>query len=114
DRIQVFDKTGNFKKNIWVRRGDGQYPDNWGTTWWVRFSRDPEQKYMYVADGGDEQVKVLDHKTGQVLSSFGRPGHQIGEFTHCHTLAVDSKGNVYVAETDWGRRVQRFKPVSNP
>jgi hypothetical protein len=27
----------------------------------------------------------------------------IGEFTHGHALAVDSKGNVYVAETDWGR-----------
>jgi hypothetical protein len=29
----------------------------------------------------------------------------------CHTLAVDSKGDVYVAETDWGRRVQKFKLV---
>jgi sugar lactone lactonase YvrE len=28
-------------------------------------------------------------------------------------MAVDSKGNIYVAETDWGRRIQRFKPVSN-
>jgi hypothetical protein len=75
------------------------------------FSPDREQKYMYVDDGGDEQVKILEHGNGEVLSSFGRPGHQIGEFSHCHTLAVDSKGNFYVAETDWGRRVQRFKPV---
>jgi DNA-binding beta-propeller fold protein YncE len=66
---------------------------------------------MYVDDGGDEQVKILDHASGKVLASFGRPGHQIGEFTHGHTLAVDSKGNVYVAETDWGRRVQKFEPV---
>ena len=112
DRIQVFDKMGNFKKNIWIRRNRG-LPDSWGTTWWIGFSRDREQKYMYVADGGDEQVKILDRATGQVQSSFGRPGHQLGEFTHCHTLAVDSKGNVYVAETDTGRRVQRFKPVEN-
>jgi hypothetical protein len=27
-------------------------------------------------------------------------------------MAVDSKGNLYVAETDWGERVQKFKPVS--
>jgi sugar lactone lactonase YvrE len=26
-------------------------------------------------------------------------------------LAVDSKGNIFVAETDWGRRVQKFEPV---
>jgi DNA-binding beta-propeller fold protein YncE len=110
DRIQVFDKLGNFKKNIWIKRGRS-LPDNWGTTWWIGFSPDREQRYMYVADGGDEQVKILDRASGEVLSSFGRPGHQIGEFTHAHTLAVDSKGYVYVAETDWGRRVQRFKPV---
>jgi DNA-binding beta-propeller fold protein YncE len=110
DRIQVFDKFGNFKKSIWIKRGRN-LPDNWGTTWWIGFSPDREQRYMYVADGGDEQVKILDRASGEILSSFGRPGHQIGEFTHAHTLAVDSKGNVYVAETDWGRRVQRFKPV---
>jgi DNA-binding beta-propeller fold protein YncE len=77
----------------------------------MRFSSDREQKYMYVADGGDEQVKILDRATGEILSTFGRPGHQLGEFTHAHTLAVESERNVYVAETDWGRRVQKFKPV---
>jgi len=111
DRIQVFDKMGNFKKNIWVKRGRS-LPDNWGTTWWIRFSWDREQKYMYLADGGDEQVKILDRASGEILSSFGRAGHQLGEFTHAHTLAVDSKGDVYVAETDWGRRVQRFRLIN--
>ncbi len=110
DRIQVFDKSGNFKNNIWIKRGSA-YPDNWGTTWWIGFSSDRQQKYMYVADGGDEQVKILDRASGEVLASFGRPGHQAGEFDHGHTLAVDSQGNVFVAETDWGRRVQKFKPV---
>jgi hypothetical protein len=79
DRIQVFDKRGN------------SLPDNWGTTWWIGFSPEREQKYMYVDDWGDEQVKILDHASGEVLSSFGRPGHQIGEFTRGRTLAVDSK-----------------------
>ena len=65
---------------------------------------------MFVDDGGDEQVKILDHASGEVLSSFGRPGQQIGAFTHGHTLEVDSKGNVYVAETDWGRRIQNSSP----
>ena len=110
DRIQVFDKMGIFKRNIWIRRGR-TLPDIWGTTWWIGFSPDREQKYMFVVDGGDEQVKILDRASGEILSSFGRPGHQLGEFTHAHTLAVDSKGNIYVAETDWGRRVQRFRPV---
>jgi hypothetical protein len=110
DRIQVFDKKGDFKRNIWIKRGRS-LPDNWGTAWWIGFSPDRDQRYMYVADGGDEQVKVLDRASGEVLSSFGRPGHQAGEFTHAHTLAVDSKYNVYVAETDWGLRVQKFELV---
>jgi hypothetical protein len=50
--------------------------------------------------------------TGEVLGGFGRPGHQAGAFTHCHTLAVDSKGNIFVAETDWGRRVQKFRMIA--
>jgi DNA-binding beta-propeller fold protein YncE len=110
DRIQVFDKMGTFKHNIWIKR-EKSLPDNWGTTWWIGFSPDREQKYMFLDDGGDEQIKILDHVSGEVLSSFGRPGHEIGAFTHAHTLAVDSKGDVFVAETDWGRRVQKFKPV---
>ncbi len=111
DRVQVFDKMGNFKRNIWVRTGTAQLPDKRGTAWWTAFSRDASQKYLYVMNGRNEQVHVLDHASGKILSSFGRPGHQIGNFTHGHAIAADSKGNLYVAETDWGRRVQKFKLV---
>jgi DNA-binding beta-propeller fold protein YncE len=113
NRIQVFDKMGNFKKNIAVSSGTEKTPDDWGTAWWLAFSRDPAQKYMIVADGRNELVHILDHESGKELAKFGRPGHQLGEFTHCHTLDVDSKGNIYIAETDWGRRVQKFKLVAS-
>jgi len=112
NRVQVYQKDGTFVRNIAIPNTSGKLPDKRGTAWWVAFSPDPEQKLMYVMNGGTEQVHILDHASGKILSSFGRPGHQAGNFTHGHTLAVDSKGNVYVAETDWGRRVQKFKPVS--
>lgn len=111
DRIQVFDKQGNFVRNIWVRTGTPALPDARGTAWWIAFSNDPEQRLMYVMNGRNEQVHVLDHASGEILNSFGRPGHQIGNFTHGHTIALDSRGNLYVAETSYGRRVQRFKPA---
>ena len=111
DRVQVFDKMGNFQRNIWIRTGTQELPDRRGTAWWVGFSRDREQKFMYVMNGGFEEVHTLDHAGGKILSSFGRPGHQLGNFTHGHTIAVDSKGSIYVAETDWGRRIQKFKIV---
>ncbi len=108
DRVQVFDKMGNFKRNIWVRTGTPTLPDKRGTAWWTGFSPDREQKYLYVMNGRNEQVHILDHASGTIISSFGRPGYQLGSFTHGHSLAVDSKGNLYIAETNWGRRVHRF------
>lgn len=109
DRVEVFDKMGNFRKNIVIQKGTGYSRKLSGAVWWVAFSRDPEQKYMYVADGGNEVVWILDHATGQILSGFGQPGHQTGNFSYLHTISIDSKGNLIAGETINGRRVQRFK-----
>jgi sugar lactone lactonase YvrE len=111
NRVQVFQKDGTFVRNISIPNKSGKLPDKRGTAWWVAFSPDREQKFLYMMDGGTEQVHTLDHASGKILSSFGRPGHQAGNFTHGHTIAVDSKGSIYVAETDWGRRIQKFKIV---
>jgi sugar lactone lactonase YvrE len=111
NRVQVFQKDGTFVRNILIPNKSGKLPDRRGTAWWVAFSPDREQKFLYMMNGGTEEVHILDHASGKILSSFGRPGHQIGNFTHGHTIAVDSKGSIYVAETDWGRRIQKFKIV---
>jgi DNA-binding beta-propeller fold protein YncE len=97
---------------IWTGLAEGHIPDEWGTGW-IGFSPDQAQKFMYVMYEHNEQVNVVDRASGRILSSFGRAGHQVGEFTHGHILAVDSKGNIYVAETGWGERVQKFKVVSS-
>jgi DNA-binding beta-propeller fold protein YncE len=124
NRLQVFDTMGNFKKNIpfsykiWTpvpptgvnSRRDAQLV---GSSSSVEFSLDPAQKYMYVINEIDEQIDIVERSGGKVLGSFGRPGHQVGEFMHAHTMAVDSKGNLYVGESVDGRRVQKFKLVSS-
>lgn len=79
----------------------------------VEFSLDPGQKFMYAINEIDEEIDIVDRATGKVLGSFGRPGHQVGEFMHAHTMALDSKGNIYVGESVEGRRVQKFKMVSS-
>jgi hypothetical protein len=59
-----------------------------------------------------EEVEILDHGSGKVVSNFGRAGHQVGQLTNAHTLAVDSRGNVYIGEAggdEAGHRVQKFK-----
>ena len=70
------------------------------------------QAYLLEADGGNEQMHVMDRVIGSILSSFGQPGHQAGQFTFLHTVARDSHGNLYTGETINGRRVQKFTPVS--
>src|SRR5207244_2516606 len=111
-RIQVFDKMGNFKKNIFIKRRRADLPGN-GSPWWILFSRDKAQKYMYVADGLNEVIWTLDRESGQTLSGFGRLGHMAGEFTFLHTIAMNSKGDLFIGETFGGRRVEKFKALAN-
>ena len=116
DRIEVFDKMGNLKKVIDVKPGTAFSPapdgapgrQAIGSALDVAFSPDPEQKYMYVVDTGNEVLWILDHHTGQILGGFGSAGHGVGEFTLLHMIAVDSKGNLYTSETVEGRRLQKF------
>jgi DNA-binding beta-propeller fold protein YncE len=110
DRVQVFDKAGEHVRDIHIPT---DYSNERGTAWWVAFSPDTAQRYMYVMNGGQERVHVIDRASGETLSTFGRPGHYPGNFTHGHTIATDSSGNIYVAETNFGRRVQRFNQVAH-
>jgi DNA-binding beta-propeller fold protein YncE len=109
DRVQVFDKSGEHIRDIHI---PAERPNERGTAWWVAFSHDEAQRYLYVMNGGQERVHVIDRASGETLSTFGRPGHYPGNFTHGHTIATDSSGNIYVAETNFGRRVQRFRRVA--
>jgi DNA-binding beta-propeller fold protein YncE len=68
----------------------------------LAFSPDPAQKFVYAANEDDEQIEIIDRANGKVLSSFGRVGHQMGEFMHAECIAVDSKGNIYVGEGGFG------------
>jgi hypothetical protein len=110
-RIEVFDKMGNFKRNILIESKTAPLTGV-GSACWLDFSPDKAQKYMYVADCGDEEIRVLDHATGQTLRVFGRPGHQAGDFENLHSLSVDSKGNIIVGETIGGHRAQMFRLVA--
>lgn len=104
NRIQVFRKDGTFVDEVRIAPrtlGDG-------STWDIAFSRDPEQRYMYVADGKNMKVYVMDRLSLEVLTSFGDGGRQPGLFFAVHSIATDSQGNIYTTETYEGKRVQKF------
>ena len=104
DRIQVFKKDGSFVKEKTVA------PNTLGagSVWDIAFSRDAQQKYMYVADGMNMKIHILDRQTLEELTSFGDGGRQPGQFYAVHSVATDSKGNLYTVETYEGKRVQKF------
>ena len=115
DRIQVFKKDGTFVKEVFVAKrtlGDG-------SVWDIAFSKDPQQKYLYLADGANEKVYIVDRASLEILTSFGDGGRQPGQFYAVHSIATDSKGNIYTTETYEGKRLQRFiykglGPVTKP
>jgi len=75
------------------------------------FSPDKEQKFIYMIDGANGEVRIIDRATRETLSRFGRPGRQVGMFTALHNIAVDRAGNIYTSEVNTGQRVQKFRRV---
>jgi DNA-binding beta-propeller fold protein YncE len=104
DRIQVFRPDGTFVREVFIAKktlGDG-------SVWDIAFSKDPQQKYLYLADGKNEKIYVIQRDTMDILTSFGDGGRQPGQFFGVHSIAVDSKGNIYTTETYEGKRLQKF------
>jgi DNA-binding beta-propeller fold protein YncE len=104
NRIQVFRLSGEFVNELFVARETlGS-----GAVWDIAFSRDPDERYIYLADGKNERVYIIDRKKLEVLTSFGAGGRQPGQFFGVHSIATDSKGNVFTTETYEGKRIQKF------
>lgn len=104
NRVQVFRTDGTYVTEVYTQRdsrGDG-------SVWDVAFSRDPQQRFLYVADGRNQKIRIFDRLTMTELTSFGKGGHYPGEWYSLHNIATDSKGNLYTVETYQGRRLQRF------
>jgi len=104
DRIQVFKPDGTFVKETFVNketRGSG-------SAWDIAFSRDAQQKYLYLADGENDRVHILDRQSLEMLTTFGEGGRQPSMFYGVHSIATDSKGNIFTTETYRGQRVQKF------
>jgi DNA-binding beta-propeller fold protein YncE len=104
DRIQVFQKDGKFVKEVRIAPktlGDG-------SVWDIAFSKDAAQKYLYLADGKNEKIYVMDRQSLEILTMFGDGGRQPGQWFAVHSIATDSRGNIYTTETYEGKRLQKF------
>ncbi|MBW8861543.1 MAG: hypothetical protein JF601_04110, partial [Acidobacteria bacterium] len=104
DRLQVFHKDGTFVREVFLaKRTFGS-----GSVWDLAFSPDPEQAFMAVIDGTNQQVYVLRRDTLETVDTFGGGGHWAGQFYGAHNIAADSHGNLFITETYEGKRIQKF------
>ena len=107
NRVQIFNNKGEFiKPYVYDAATQGS-----GSTWDLIPSEDAAQRYLLIADGTNNEVRIVERATGEKIGSFGRPGRQAGDFHWVHNIAIDSEGSVYTSEVDTGKRAQRFRRV---
>jgi hypothetical protein len=104
NRLQVFTRDGEFVREAFYASRTLRS----GSTWDVAFSNDPDQRYLYLADGVNEKVRIILRETMEELTNFGAGGRQPGQFFGVHSIATDSRGNIYTTETYEGKRLQKF------
>ena len=104
DRLQIFLKDGRFVREVVIAK------DTFGSgsVWDIGFSTDPQQSFLFINDGTNQFVYVLDRQTLEIVGAFGGHGHWAGQFYGAHNLAVNSKGDLFITETYEGKRVQKF------
>jgi DNA-binding beta-propeller fold protein YncE len=107
DRIQVFRRDGTFVKEFRVEPETLQN----GSVWDLVLSNDPQQRFIFIADGANGQIHTISREDGKMLTQWGRHGRQAGQFKWIHNIAIDQKGNLYTAEVGFGRRAQKFRPM---
>jgi sugar lactone lactonase YvrE len=118
NRIAVFDKTGKFVKDGYVAKstGGGILAGSFGvinakgSVWDLAFSNDQAQRWLFVADGMNKKIRILNRDTLTEAGTFGSGGRYPGQFLVVNAIATDSQGNVYTGETHHGKRVQKFVP----
>ena len=73
-----------------------------------RSRRIRRRRICIMADGNNMKIRILRRDTLEEITSFGDGGRQPGQFYAVHSIAVDSKGNLYTTETYEGKRLQKF------
>lgn len=104
NRIQVFRKDGTFVREAFLAK------DTFGSgsVWDLGFSVDPRQTYLFVIDGTNQQIYIVDRESLRLIKAFGGAGHWAGQFYGAHNIAVNSRGDLFITETYEGKRVQKF------
>jgi hypothetical protein len=89
NRIQTFDQQGKFLSEKVIAPATLAS----GSAFVIVLSRDPQEQWLYLADGTNHKVWTLRRSDMEVVGEFGRGGRQLGQFLRPHGMSIDSKGN---------------------
>ena len=107
NRYQVFEKDGTFVDEAYYERDtllSGSVSD-------LVLSNDPEQRFVIMVDGSNNEMRIADRQSAETVARIGRPGRNAGQFHVVHDIAIDEAGNVYTTEVNTGQRIQKFELV---
>lgn len=90
--IKVFDAAGKLERVI-GRRGEAPGEFNFPTHLALAEGR------LYVADTMNSRIQVLEAASGRFEREFGARGLYVGNLVRPKGVALDTEGNVYVAES---------------
>ena len=105
NRYQIFERDGSFVAEAFFEPQtlmSGSLSD-------LVLSRDAEQRFIYMVDGMNNELRIVDRLTHETLARIGRPGRLAGQFHVVHDIAIDSYGNLYTTEVNTGQRAQKFR-----
>jgi hypothetical protein len=106
NRLQVFRLDGTFIKEVFIAKNTLQAE---GTVHGFATSPDRDQKFLYIMDGSNKAIRVLNRQSMEIVSTIGgHAGHNAREFFHAHSIAADSKGNLFIGEVNNGQRYYKY------
>ncbi|WP_457643091.1 SMP-30/gluconolactonase/LRE family protein [Persephonella sp.] len=95
---------------VFITNEDGDYLGKIGGGAIIRptgLSIDEKRDYLYITDTVGCKIYVISLKDKKLVRKIGRPGTKEGEFNRPTYTAVDSEGNLYVADS-MNARIQIF------
>lgn len=105
-QIMKFSNDGKLLLTLGIKKQAGTDDKTFGKPADIAFAPNGD---FYVADGYGNARVVKFSKDGKYLLTWGKPGKAPGEFNLVHSVAVDSKGTVYVSDRE-NNRIQIFDP----
>jgi DNA-binding beta-propeller fold protein YncE len=103
-QVMKFTKAGKLLLTLGIKGKAGTDDKTFNRPTDIAFARNGD---FYVSDGYGNSRVVKFSREGKYLLAWGKPGKGPGEFQVPHSIAIDSKGTIYVSDRE-NNRIQIF------